>query len=81
MVNPLVLKGKEIHNEILGKIKNTDEWESLSYEDKDLIINFTDDSYATLALVYSYTANANSSLAKPNPQIMSCIGVALGVVP
>lgn len=80
LTSPLVTKGRAIHQEIMAQIENTEEWNSLPEEDKNIITNFSDDSYATLALFYSFGSDINMTFAKPNPQIMSCIGVALGVV-
>ena len=82
LVSPLVTKGRAIHKEIMLQIENTEEWQTLPDEDKSAIKNLSDDSYAVLALLYSFGSEVDMVVArrKPDPQIMSCIGVAFGVV-
>ena len=52
IVTPLIKNGKEIHNELLSNLKSSQEWNSLTYKEKETLINFSDVQLAELSLIF-----------------------------
>jgi len=75
-LEPMILNGKEIHQEILNQVDLNDPRFELSQYDIDQIISMDDLELAQLSFVYS---SANVSAEWDRDTVMSCIGVALGL--
>jgi len=85
ILNPLVQNGRQIHSEIISKISISEDWISLTYEEKNSILNLTDDQLGELSLIYS-TVNIEEWQTEPIEAlridlgtIRSCLSGALGL--
>ena len=80
IVTPLIKNGKEIHNELLSNLKSSQEWNSLTYKEKETLINFSDVQLAELSLIFIELQN-NIPLKENDNwiHIRSCLSGALGL--
>lgn len=92
-IMPLVQNGEQIYNELLTNVINTPEWEQLSAEDKNLILNINSEAqFTNLALIFSTpdlsaqiqsmgkVSNTISNRVDFSDVVKDCISVALGIV-
>lgn len=82
-LSPLIENGRALHQELLDKVAESEEWNTLSEEEKDSIINFSNDQHVVLSLIYfldnpnlEYEANEAGIDAGV---IKDCVSFALGV--
>ena len=82
-ISPLIENGRALHQELLDKVAESEEWNTLSEEEKDSIINFSNDQHVVLSLIYfldnpnlEYEANEAGIDAGV---IKDCVSFALGV--
>ncbi len=85
ILSPLVQNGRQIHNEILSKVTSSPDWLMLPFEEKNAILNLSDDQLGELSLIYS-TVNLNEWESQPIEAlrmdlgtIRSCLSGALGL--
>ena len=64
ILNPLVQNGREIHSEIISKISTSADWLLLTNEERNAILNLTDDQLGELSLIYS-TVNIEEWQTEP----------------
>lgn len=78
---PIQNQGKIIHQEILNHVIDTPEWNSLSEEDRNAILNYDDQQFSQLALVFTEDVTAISSISEGriDPRIRTCVSSALGI--
>jgi len=80
IVTPLIKNGKEIHNELLSNLKSSQEWNSLTYKEKETLINFSDVQLAELSLIFIEIQNNIPLKENDNwTHIRSCLSGALGL--
>ena len=80
IVTPLIKNGKEIHNELLSNLKSSQEWNSLTYKEKETLINFSDVQLAELSLIFIELQNNIPLKENDNwTHIRSCLSGALGL--
>lgn len=80
IITPLIKNGKEIHNELLSNLKSSQEWNSLTYKEKETIINFSDVQLAELSLIFIELQNNIPLKENDNwTHIRSCLSGALGL--
>lgn len=70
ILEPLVINGKELQTELLSIIENSNEWEQLPDEDKQNLLNLSNEQLADLSIIFCYGVNGGL--------IHDCVGVALG---
>lgn len=75
-LEPMILNGKEIHQEILNQVDLKDPRFELSQDDIDQITSMDDLELAQLSFVYS---SANVSAEWDTDTVMNCLGAALGI--
>lgn len=80
IITPLIKNGKEIHNELLSNLKSSQEWNSLTYKEKETIINFSDVQLAELSLIFIELQNNIPLKENDNwTHIRSCLSGVLGL--
>ncbi|MCA0380933.1 MAG: hypothetical protein LCH58_02135 [Bacteroidetes bacterium] len=84
VVLPLQLNGNEIYSQMLSQLVNTNDWNELSYDDKQMILNFDDGQKTQLSMIFSPDVIPTSSASSGNginiaDVVQSCIGFALGI--
>jgi hypothetical protein len=94
IIQPLVINGRQLHNELITYVSNTNEWAKLSDSERKSIFNMSDLEFANLSIVYSAaqalnkmedakTSNNRRSIKSLKIDISSaihdCVGVALGI--
>jgi hypothetical protein len=80
IVTPLIKNGKEIHNELISNLKSSQEWNSLTYKEKETLINFSDVQLAELSLILIEIQNIIPLKENDNwIYIRSCLSGALGL--
>lgn len=77
IIQPLVENGRQIHNEMLGYISGSEEWNTLSEQDKNTILNLSDPQLAALSFQYVSVIQPNGGVNEA--AIKDCVGVALGI--
>ncbi|MBO9593769.1 MAG: hypothetical protein J7599_12760 [Niabella sp.] len=70
-LEPMQQSGMQIHAELLSQLVGTEDWNALTIEEKDSILNYTDEQFALLSGIYSSTAAGSN--------IKACLLVALGI--
>lgn len=75
---PLVDNGRSIHAQLLNQINNSSVWNTLSEEDKQSILNLTDQELAELSFIISIT-NQIVTTDVDWERIKNCGSAALGV--
>jgi hypothetical protein len=78
-LNPLILAGKAIYNEVMPQLINSQEWQELSAEDQENIENFPAYGYALLAVIFTDYPKIDNGYAVVWTDVLGCIGAALGV--
>lgn len=71
IIEPLVNNGKQIQQELIMAVSNTEEWEALDENGQSELINMNNQQLASLALLYSVMDLRDA--------IHDCVGVALGI--
>lgn len=77
VLNPLVENGRDIHQQLLNQINASPVWNTLSEEDKQSILNLTDQELAELSFIISTTNQVDVSNANGD-RIISCLSAAVG---
>lgn len=88
IVNPLIENGRKIHTELIQKLATTLEWNQLTLEERNSIMNFDDQQMAELSLIYTEMgANTSMSISKSNTvprrltqgEALLCVADAIGI--
>lgn len=85
IVVPLIDAGQDIYADMVQQLVNTHEWQQLSQEDKDIILNFDDQQKAQLALFFSEVpiiTEAEATIPRTTTfesKILHCAAAALGI--
>lgn len=86
IVSPLIETGKQIHADMIQQLAGTYEWQVLTEEEKNVILNFDDKQMSELALLFTQQPNIAidgvSTLprrAASDDRILSCASAALGI--
>ncbi len=80
LINPLIDNGKKIHNEILNNLIKSSEWESISKQEKEILLNFDDIQFSELSLIY-FDLQEKINLREDDTwtTVRSCLSGALGL--
>lgn len=80
IVMPLIENGRQIHEEILSQVQETAEWQELSEEEREAILNYTEYQFAELSVIYSMTQGDAEEVAKVDwNHVRSCLSGAFGL--
>ncbi|QNN41188.1 hypothetical protein [Pedobacter roseus] len=74
LLEPTVESGTVLYNNLVDQVVGTQEWNTLTYEEKAYILNFTPQQKAMLAVLYDAANNS----AGGDPRWVSCAAAALG---
>ncbi|MCZ2298256.1 MAG: hypothetical protein LC134_02115 [Chitinophagales bacterium] len=83
ILSPLIHNGRQLHEELIRKVSESEEWLSMSEDERDAVLNFSDNQCAELSFIYSLSnpdieeeaSSANISV----DAIRHCVAVALGI--
>ena len=86
VISPLIEVGKQIHSEMIHQLVSTYEWQLLTEEEKNIILNFDDKQMSELALIFTGQPDivieglaTFPRRADIDDKILSCASAALGI--
>lgn len=81
IISPLTESGESLYTEIISQLENTPEWNNLSYEDQQAILNFDEVQKGELGFVFSVLPdNIEPQAINPDvAHVIGCISSGLGL--
>ncbi|MBS1755004.1 MAG: hypothetical protein JST34_13255 [Bacteroidetes bacterium] len=83
VLTPLIENGKILHNELVSNVTESKEWNSLPDEERNLILNVTNEQLSQLSFIYTISnPDIEQQALKEGISvdiIKDCVGVALGL--